>query len=116
MKPAKPGFGGLSQEDIAHLRDQCIRGVRTLREIHEPRIAGQILAYDGGAKPFVLRLVHQGDHEPAIPCLIGARRYIECARSASLQNMLGDLVAKQSSRRLCETDIDPAAPANARAR
>jgi len=30
--------------------------------------------------------------------------------------MLGDLVAKQRSRRLCETDIDPAARANGRAR
>src|SRR5882762_847483 len=82
MKPAKPGFARLSEEDIAHLRDQCIRGVRTLREIQEPRIAGKVLAFDGGGQPFVLRLVHQGDHEPAIPCLIGARRYIECARSA----------------------------------
>ena len=106
----------MSQEDIAHLRDQHISGVRTLREIQEPRIAGKILPFDGGAKPFVLRLVHQGDHEPAIPCLIGARRYIECARSTPLQNMLGDLVAKQRSRRLCETDIDPAARADAGAR
>jgi hypothetical protein len=84
MKPVKPRFGRVSQKNIAHLRDQGIRRVRALCEIQEPRIAGKIFAFDGGAKAFILRLIHQSDHEPAILCLIGARRYIERARCASL--------------------------------
>ena len=67
------------------------------------------VALNGSAQALVVRLVDQRYHHPAIGGLIGAGRDIERTWRATFQNMLGDLVAKQGSRRLSEADIDPAA-------
>ena len=116
MQARKPGIRRLRQKHLAQLRDQRIGGIRAPGKIGKARIAGEIVAVDRRAQPLVLRLVHQRDHHPAVGRLIGARRHVERARRAALQNMLGDLVAEQGRRRLAEIDVDPAAGADGRAR
>src|SRR5712692_2943947 len=85
-------------------------------EINKARIFRQIGTPQCADQPCVLLLAHQRDDDPAVAGSVDAGRYVQLPRCAALEDMFGELVAKDRRRTLRQTDLEIPAFAAALAR